>query len=97
MKLIIHAPTAAALERARSNARNLVAVHPEAEIRIVVNAGGVEAALDTPDPETDGFLTLCENTLNRKGLEPPSGIATTKVAVLLIAELQAEGWAYMRA
>ena len=56
----------------------------------------MEAALGTPDPETDGFLTLCENTLNRKGLEPPGGIATTKVAVLLIAELQADGWAYMR-
>jgi NitT/TauT family transport system ATP-binding protein len=96
-RVLLHAPTAGALARARSNARNLKRLRPEAEVAIVVNAGGVEAALDAPDPETDGHLHLCANTLARLGRPAPAGIATVEAAVLHLVEAQAEGWTYVRA
>lgn len=97
MKVLLHAPTADAVRRARSNLRNLLAADSEAEVRIVANAGGVAAALDSPDSATDGYLYLCENTLHSLGLAAPAEIATVAAAVYEIARLQSDGWIYIRA
>lgn len=97
MRVVLHAPTADALQRARSNARNLKARQPEAEILIVTNAGGVPAALDTRDPETDAELRICANTLAARNLSAPDSIKTVPAAVETIAQLQIDGWVYIRA
>lgn len=97
MRVVLHAPTAGALARARSNLRNLLAASPAAEVRIVANADAVPAAIDAPDPDTDRFLRLCANTLAARGLAAPDGVATVPAAVQELARLQADGWAYIRA
>lgn len=96
LRLVIHAPTAAALDRARRNALNLRKARPDAEIRIVVNGDAVAAALDHPDPPTDSLLRLCGNSLSRLG-RTAGGLTVVTAGVLDIAESQAEGWGYMRA
>jgi NitT/TauT family transport system ATP-binding protein len=97
MKIILHAPTASALARARSNLRNLRRAELAAEIRLIANADAVPAALEQPDPDTDGHLFLCQNSLHSRDLAAPAGIATVPAAVQEIARLQAEGWIYIRA
>ena len=97
MKVVLHAPTCGALLRARSNLRNLKAADPAAEVRIIANAGGVEAAIAEPDGGTDQHLYLCENSLRARGLSAPIDIATVGAAVLELARLQDEGWCYIRA
>jgi len=96
LRLVIHAPTAAALDRARRNALNLRKARPDAEIRIVVNADAVAAALDHPDPQTDPLLRLCGNSLSKLG-RTAGDLTVVTAGVLDIAEAQAEGWGYMRA
>ncbi|MDA3920566.1 MAG: hypothetical protein PF501_07800 [Salinisphaera sp.] len=96
LRLIIHAPTENALTRARSNAANLLAAAPGAQIEIVVNGPGVAAALATPH-ESDPLLRVCGNTLSRMQRTLPDGLIGVPAAVLHIAERQRDGWAYMRA
>lgn len=96
LRLLIHAPTTAALTRARRGAVNLLQARPDAVVRIVANGEAVAAALDQPDPATDGLLALCGNTLSALK-RAAGGYAVVPAAVLTIAEAQAEGWAYMRA
>ena len=48
LKVVLHAPTADALQRARSNAGNLLREEPGARVKIVLNAQAVIAALDEP-------------------------------------------------
>lgn len=96
MRLVIHAPTEASLARARSNARNLLASLPDAEVEIVVNADGARAALQTQDPETDKLIVYCANSLRVQGLDPPQA-PVVSAAVRYLAERQAAGWAYIRA
>lgn len=96
LQLIIHAPTEAALQRARRNAANLQAAAPEAQIEIVINGPAVAAALDTPDA-TDGLLRICGNTLANIHRDLPAGRQCVPAAVLHIAERQRDGWGYMRA
>lgn len=97
VKLIVHAPTPAALVRARRNVVNLLAADSEAEIELVVNGEAAAAALGSPDPATDGHLLLCANSLASAGLHPPEGIRTVDAAILYIAQCQADGWSYFRA
>ncbi len=97
LHVLIHAPTEAALARARSNARNLMKARPDALVEIVANAAGVAPAIATPDPATDPFLRLCGNSLAGQGLEAPVHLAVVPAAVVHLAERQAEGWAYIRA
>lgn len=97
LKLIIHAPTANALVRARRNLRNFLAVEPDAEVELVANGEAVRVALSEPDSETDGFLVLCANSLRAAQLATPDGISTTDAAIAHIARRQAEGWSYFRA
>ncbi len=97
MRVLLHAPTANALTRARSNARNLLARQPDAEILIVTNADGVGEAIATRDEDTDALLRICENTLHARSLSAPDGIATVPAAIETLATLQDEGWIYVRA
>ncbi len=97
MRVILHAPTAGSLTRARSNARNLRARRPDTEILIVVNADGVAAAGTGGDPETDAAIRICENTLRARDLTCPEHLQTVPAAVETLAELQADGWIYIRA
>ena len=96
VRLLIHAPTPASLERARRNLANLLKLAPDAQVELVVNAGAVAAALDTPHP-LDTHLRVCANTLTANARTAPGGIATVPAAVLHLAERQAQGWSYMRA
>lgn len=73
LKILMHAPTAAALASARSNASNLVAEVLTNSARIVVNAGTVIAVLDDPNVRTDTITLICPNTLksvNEKYMHP---------------------------
>lgn len=97
LRLILHAPTPGALRRARSNARNFRAAEPDGEVRIIANAAAAAEALAHPDPAADRHLVLCRNSLTAQQIDAPAGIEVTPAAVVLIARLQAEGWAYMRA
>jgi NitT/TauT family transport system ATP-binding protein len=96
VRLLIHAPTPAALERGRRNLANLLKLAPDAQVELVVNAGGVAAALDAPHP-LDAHLRVCLNTLTANQRTVPEGVATVPAAVLYRAERQAEGWSYLRA
>jgi len=89
--------TAPAGALARSNFRNLRRDNPAVEIRITANAEAVPAALDRPDPDADPVLALCENSLGSRGLAAPSHLAEVGVAIRALAELQQEGWIYIRA
>lgn len=95
LRLLIHAPTPAALARARSNARNLLRADPTAEVEIVANAGAVPAALESGELEPP--LLLCGNTLAAQDLTAPQSARIVPAAVLHIVTRQHEGWAYMRA
>lgn len=97
MKLLLHAATAGSLARARRNAANALRTRPDAEVRIVVNADAVTAAIEQPDPEIDRYLVFCETTLARTGTTPPVHATTVPTAVLAIAEWQQQGWIYVRA
>lgn len=97
LKVMLHAPTPDALGRARRNACNLVKTRPSTQVLIIANAKAVATALTQPDPETDGWLRLCRNSLTAQELDNPEGIAEVDAAVVTLAELQAQGWAYIRA
>ena len=96
VRILLHAPTTDALDRARSNARNVLVADPGAEIEIVVNAGAVVAALERADPQIDPLVRLCENSLRSQQLDN-GGMLTVRVAILHIAQRQVEGWTYIRA
>jgi len=96
IRLLIHAPTAGALQRARRNAANLLQAEPGAQVEIVANAAGVAAALAEPHA-TDDHLVLCRNTLAATGAQAPQALRVVPAAVLHLAQRQGEGWAYMRA
>lgn len=97
LKVILHAPTPDALQRARNNAMNLKKHDQEADVRIIANAEAVSAALDLAHPEADGITWLCPNTLARTQREnrPPLGVLDG-AAVYELARLQQEGWIYIR-
>lgn len=97
LRVLLHAPTADGLARARRNARNLVTSRPGAEVLIVANGAAVPAALAEPDPGSDDRLRLCRNTLAAQGLDNPAGLEEVEAAVVFLAECQADGWAYIRA
>ncbi|MCK0753323.1 MULTISPECIES: hypothetical protein [Chromohalobacter] len=97
LHVVLHAPTADGLARARRNALNLVKARPEAEVLIVANGAAVVAALETPDPASDTWLRLCRNTLVAQNLSNTAGLKEIEAAVVTLAELQAQGWAYIRA
>lgn len=97
LKMILHAPSSAALERARNNAINLRREAPEVDVRIIVNAQAVAAALDVAHPDLDVLTWVCPNTLAQTNREnrPPLRLLDG-AAVLEIARLQRDGWTYIR-
>lgn len=97
LRVLIHAPTATSLVRARNNAVNLLRDAPDAQVRIIVNAEAVIAALDSPRPDTDPMTLVCASTLNKLGRMAPPPLQTVPAAVLTIAEMQRNGWSYIRA
>lgn len=97
LRVLIHAPTAAAVTRARNNAANIRQDAPDAEIRIVANAEGVAAVLDTPRDDTDSLTYLCGITLKRTQREATGPLQTVPGAALAIARMQQDGWCYIRA
>lgn len=97
LKVVLHAPTSGALQRARNNAMNLKKARPGVEVRIIVNAEAVATALDIAHPETDSFTAVCPNTLarlNRQVREPLRVLDAP--AILELAQLQENGWVYIR-
>jgi uncharacterized protein len=98
LRIVLHAPSAESLRRARRNAGNLRQSTPDASVRIIVNNDGVSAALDDPDDVADAQTHVCPTTLARLGREakPPLTVMATG-AILEIVRLQAEGWTYVRA
>lgn len=97
LRVLIHAPTAAALLRARNNALNLLRAAPDAEVRIIVNAEAVGVLLDSPRPDTDGITLVCGNTLQKLGRAAPPPLQAVGAAIVAIAEMQRDGWSYVRA
>lgn len=97
MNVLLHAPTAAGLTRARGNARNLLRARPQARVLIIANGAGVREALDNLDPDMDSHLRLCRNSLHAQQLDNRHGIQEVEAAVVAVAELQAQGWCYIRA
>lgn len=98
MKVILHAPTMPALERARNNAVNLKRGCPDAHVRIIANAQAVGAALDIAHEQLDAITWLCPISLDRVGRENREPLQVlTGPAVLEMVRLQQEGWVYVRA
>ena len=97
LRVLIHAPTAEAVTRARNNAANLLAAAPDAEVRILANAGGVTAVLDLPHEDADRLTLVCENTLKKIQRTASSPLQTVPVSILAIARMEQEGWIYVRA
>lgn len=98
LKVVLHAPTPDAMQRARNNASNLLREVPDAQIKIIANAQAVFFALDTLHDVTDVVTWLCPNTLqlaNRQTREPLQVLP--HAAVLELAQLQQDGWLYIRA
>lgn len=97
LKVALHAPTPAALQRARNNAMNLKKEEPGATVRIIVNAEAVAAALDLAHSDADTLTWLCPNTLERIGRENREPLRLLdRAAVLELARLQQTGWIYIR-
>lgn len=94
LRVLLHAPTAEALARARRNAANLHNTRPGADILIIANAGAVASALATPDV-TDPLLRVCRNSLTAQGLDNTRELVEVEAAVVTLVELQTEGWAYI--
>jgi intracellular sulfur oxidation DsrE/DsrF family protein len=97
-RILLHAPTAGALARARSNAANLRKLDPAPEVRIVINAKAVAAALDGPDAVADAQTLVCPNTLQKIARTAPAPLTVLpEGSVLALARMQGEGWRYIRA
>jgi uncharacterized protein len=98
IQILLHAPSAAALQRARSNAANLARAVPPPLVRIVVNGDAVAATLDQPDAANDALTLVCPNTLQKIGRTAGAPLTILdQGAVLSIARMQQEGWCYVRA
>ena len=98
-RIVLHAPTAQALARARGNFKNLSAAQPDAQIWIVVNAQAVQAVLDAPEDMGPALsqVLLCPNTLKNSQLTAPTHIQVLPMgAVEAIARMQQDGWVYIR-
>lgn len=99
LRIVLHAPSAASLVRARSNLHNLRQKQPQAQVWIVVNSQAVEALFDTA-PDTEAFMAqtlVCPNTLQKLGRTAlPGWQVLPQGAMESLAMLQASGWAYIR-
>ena len=98
LNIVLHAPGAESLQRARMNAINALRAEPATQVRIIVNAGAVAAALDEPHAQADALTYLCPNSLSHLVRESRAPLQVLdEPAVLVLARLQKYGWAYIRA
>lgn len=98
MRVLLHAPTAGALARARNNAMNLLKEGGDVVVVIVVNGDAVAAALDTPQAAADALTLVCPNTLRKLQRDAPAPLTVLpNAAVFALAAMQDEGWRYIRA
>ena len=98
LHIVLHAPDADGLQRARMNAVNALRAQPQSQVRIIANAGAVAAALDSPHDSADALTYLCPNTLASLQREAHAPLQVLgEPAVLALARLQHHGWAYIRA
>lgn len=98
LRIVLHAPTAGALVRARRNATNLAQEAPDVTVRILVNGEAVAATLDNPDETLDQATLVCPNSLKRIGRTAAQPLtALQEPGVLALARMQSEGWQYIRA
>lgn len=97
LHIVLHAPDAEGLQRARMNAVNALRAEPQTQVRIIANAGAVAAALDQPHEQADVLTYLCPNTLAHLQRETHAPLQVLDApAVLVLARLQQHGWAYIR-
>lgn len=97
-QVLLHAPTPDALNRARSNARNLLKDIPDAQVRILANAQAVAACVQAQEHECDAFTYLCPNTLRTLSLQAPARFhVLDQGAITALVRLQQDGWLYIRA
>ena len=97
LHIVLHAPDAEGLQRARMNAVNALRAEPQTQVRIIANAGAVAAALDTPHEQADALTYLCPNTLTQLQRDCRAPLQVLgEPAVLALARLQKYGWAYIR-
>lgn len=96
-KLVIHAPSPAALKRGQANLRNLLARRAAVNVELVVNGPAMADALDIDDDLVSPRLVLCGNSLKAQGLSAPEGVRVVPAAVEYLFDRQTEGWAYIRA
>lgn len=98
LRIVLHAPDAESLARARASALNARKADPLCSVRIVANAAAVAAALDQPHADADPFTSLCPNTLAHSGRQAHAPLSVLpRPAVIELAQLQQAGWAYIRA
>lgn len=98
LQILLHAPTPAALARARRNAANVLREAPDVSVRILANAGAVAAVLDEPDEAHDRITLVCPNSLKALGRTAAEPLRVLPAAgVLELARMQAGGWRYIRA
>ena len=98
-RVVLHAPTAQALARARGNFKNLTTAQPQAEVWIVANAQAVQAVVDAPEDMGPALprVLLCPNTLRNNDLSAPAGVQVLPMgAVDALARMQQGGWVYIR-
>lgn len=97
LNIVLHAPDAEGLQRARMNAVNALRAAPQTQVRILANAGAVATALDEPHAQADTLTYLCPNTLGQlqRATRVPLQVLA-EPAVLALARLQHYGWAYIR-
>ena len=95
MKVVIHAPSACALDRALRNLVNLEAARPDAIAELVVNGEAVKHAhqIGCELPE----LRVCLNSLTAQGLSALGSWQIVEASVVYLAERQMAGWSYIRA
>ena len=97
LRILVHAPTAAALTRAHNNANNIAANDPAPAVRILVDGDAVAAVLDAPDAVLDTRTLVCPNTLGRMNRNAPSPLVVLpQGAALSLALMQQEGWGFVR-
>ena len=97
LKVMIHAPTEPALQRAQANLRNLLLARPDAQIELVVNGPAVATAVSISHPDIRSRLRLCQNSLTAQNITAPSDIQQVNAAILHLSERQQQGWSYIRA
>ena len=97
LHIVLHAPDAEGLQRARMNAVNALRAEPQTQVRILANAAAVAAALDTPHEQADTLTYLCPNSLAHLQRECRTPLQVLgEPAVLALARLQKYGWIYIR-